>query len=63
MGIEEFANDMNSLYRTKKELRIALAEDIRDRKKMKADGLNTDMITKAIQNKRRILKSKSYWKK
>ena len=53
---------MNRLYSTKAELRKALKKDLADREKMKKHGRGTKMITKAIQNKKRILNSKSYWK-
>ncbi len=53
---------MDRLFRTKKELRTVLSKDIRDRKKMKKRGGNTKGITQVIQRKKRILKSKKYWK-
>ena len=50
------------LFRTKTELKKALAKDLRDRELMKKDGFSTKGITQVIQQKRRILKSKAYWK-
>ena len=52
----------NKLYRTKGELRKSLKKDISDREVLRSEGRGTKMITKAIQNKKRILNSKSYWK-
>ena len=53
---------MNRLYRTKAELRKALAKDVKDREAMRKRGEGTKGITKAIQNKKRILNLKRYWK-
>ena len=53
---------MNRLFRTKAELRKALAKDIKDRKSMKKQGHSTKGITQVIQRKKRILESKKYWK-
>jgi len=53
---------MERLYATKAQLRKALAKDIKDRKAMRKAGLSTKGITQVIQYKRRILKSKKYWK-
>jgi len=53
---------MDRLFRTKKELRTALAKDIKDRAIARKEGRGTKGITKVIQQKKRILNSKSYWK-
>jgi len=50
------------MFRSKKTLRKAMRKDIRDRKAMRKAGISTKGITKVIQAKRRILKSKTYWK-
>ena len=50
------------LFKTKTELRKALKKDIRDREQMKKEGFSTKGITQCIQQKIRILKSKTYWK-
>ena len=52
---------MSRLYRTKTELRKALAKDIKDREKARKLGRGTKGITQVIQNKKRILNSKKYW--
>lgn len=52
----------NRLFRTKNELRNALAKDIRDRKTMKKEGHSTKGITQVIQRKKRLLNQKRYWK-
>ena len=52
---------VDRLFRTKKELRTALAKDVRDRTTARKEGRGTKGITKVIQQKKRILKSKKYW--
>lgn len=50
------------LFRTKGELRQALQTDLGDIKKMRRRGEDTSGISQVIRHKRKLLKSKDYWR-